>query len=54
MSRTLHHRKPGEPRRIGKRQISRAHYEAPVTRAVRSGDWDDLPTYEPIESRRTR
>ena len=54
MSRTLHHRKPGTPRTPAKRPIPRAHHDAPFTRAVRSGDWEDLPTFEPSANRRTR
>jgi hypothetical protein len=52
MSRTDHHRKPGTPPKARKQYIPRERLD--LTRAVRTGQVVDLPTFEPVANRRTR
>lgn len=50
MSHTVHHRKPGAPRKPGKGHIP----EGRIVAAFRRGHFEDLPAFEPTANRRTR
>lgn len=53
MSDTMHHRKPGTPRRPRKGYIAEGRTGTALRRAMFAGD-DTLGTFEPTSTRRTR
>lgn len=53
MSHTVHHRKPGTPRKPAKRHLAHGRADAQLRISMLSGD-DTIGTFEPTSMRRTR